>query len=161
MKDDYFLGLFEKYRNKGILVDTNLLLLFVVGSFNPLLISRLSRTSPYSFDDFQIISRVIDYFNIRITTPHILTEVSNLIGKREELRHALGKFVGESDENFLAATVIVESDAFLSFGITDAAIYDLAKDAYLVLTDDGPLFGFLAGKGFDVFSLDILRKLTL
>ena len=36
--NDYLLDLFTKYRKSGILIDTNILLLFVVGSLNPDLI---------------------------------------------------------------------------------------------------------------------------
>lgn len=44
----------------GYLVDTNLLLLFVVGSEAPSLIAKHRRLETYSEDDFQALRRLLD-----------------------------------------------------------------------------------------------------
>lgn len=156
--NDFFLDLLTKYRTKGILIDTNILLLFLVGSVSPDLIPRISRTSNFSFQDFQIISNTIDFFDVKVTTPHVLTEVSNLIGRRSIIQTALRSYVEIVEERFLESTKVVSDEAFLKFGLTDTAILDLAKDSYLVLTDDRPLFGLLMNMGVDAITLDSLRN---
>lgn len=89
---DYFLDLFTRHRTQGLLIDTNILLLFVVGSVNPDLIPKLSCTSNYSIQDFQIVETAIDFFETKVTTPHILTEVSNLVDRKES-QEGLSSFV--------------------------------------------------------------------
>ena len=41
-------GLMQRYRSRGILVDTNILLLHFVGSFDPSLIARFKRTERFT-----------------------------------------------------------------------------------------------------------------
>lgn len=63
--NDYVLSLMTKYRTNGILIDTNILLLFIVGSLDPDLILRFSRTTNFSIQDFQIVAKVIDFLKRR------------------------------------------------------------------------------------------------
>ncbi len=155
--NDYLLDLFTKYRKSGILIDTNILLLFVVGSLNPDLIPKISRTASFSFQDFQIVEKTIDFFDNKITTPHILTEVSNLID-RVEIQDALRTYVEIAIEQFIESSRVVANNMFSKFGMADTGILELSKGAHLVLTDDGPLMGILGNTGVDAISLKMLRK---
>lgn len=156
--NEYLLKILRKYRKKGILIDTNLLLLYIVGSLNPQLIPNFKRTSIYSIQDFQILSKVIEFCEVTVTTPHILTEVSNFIGKRIEIHRALGKYIAIGNEHFVESALLAKSELFVKFGLTDSGIFEGSKDGYLILTDDGPLAGIIKNKGADVISLDLLRK---
>ena len=63
----------------GIVVDTNLLLLLLVGLYDKSLIKDFKRTQKYDIDDFDRLRIVIYYCKNRIyTTPNILTEITNL-----------------------------------------------------------------------------------
>ncbi|HQU91659.1 MAG TPA: hypothetical protein PLK77_05145 [Pyrinomonadaceae bacterium] len=157
---DYVLELFTRYRTAGVLIDTNLLLLFIVGSVDSDLISQISRTSNYSFQDFQLVEKAVDFFETKITTPHILTEVSNLIS-RLELQQGLSTYIQKASEEFVESSQVVVNKFFTTFGLTDTAVLDLAINRYLVLTDDGPLFGMLTNSGADAVNLDTLRKSAL
>lgn len=84
MIDRYTISLLESYRQKGILVDTNILLLYFVGSVNPKRISQFKRTNQFNVDDFQLLVQILGYFQKIVTTPNILTEVSNLTGQLTE-----------------------------------------------------------------------------
>lgn len=70
-----------KHRRDGILIDANLLLLLAVGRHDPALIASYKHTRSYSADDYSILEQFISLFRTVITTPHIMTEVSNLLGK--------------------------------------------------------------------------------
>ncbi len=155
--NDYLLRLIQKYRQKGLLVDTNILLLYIVGIVNVELIRNFRRTANFTENDFYIILKFIDYFDIKITTPHILTEVSDLPGNRIDLQIALGKYTQLTEERFLESKQIVETETFLRFRLADAAITETAKDSCLVITDDNPLFGYLINKKIDTISLDQIR----
>lgn len=157
--NDYLLKLIQKYKQKGLLVDTNILLLYIVGTVNVELIRNFKRTASFTEDDFYLVSKFIDIFNVRITTPHILTEVSDLLGNRIELQIALGKYTQLTEERFLESKHIVETKTFLQFRLADAAITETAKNSYLVVTDDNPLFGYLDNQKIDTVSLDQLRMI--
>jgi len=152
--NDYLLKLIQKYKNKGILVDTNIFLLYIVGSFDIYLIRNHSRTANFTEDDFDRVSKFIDAFDIKITTPHVLTEVSDLLGNKKELQFALRKYIEIMKEKFLESKQIAGTKTFLQFDLADAAIGETAKDSYLVVTDDNPLFGYLTNQKIDVVNLD-------
>lgn len=157
--NEHLLNLTRKYRQKGILIDTNILLLYLIGSFDINLIRNFSRTANFTVDDFSRVSRFIDYFEVKVTTPHILTEVSNLFGNKNFLNALLATYINLSSEKFVESARTIENQAFNLFGLTDTAIAEISKDSYLILTDDRPLFGYLANKGFDIVSLDQIRMI--
>lgn len=157
--NDYLLQLIQKYRQKGILIDTNLVLLYIVGSIDILRIREFSRTAMFTGDDFYRVSKFIDYFDLKITTPHVLTEVSNFIGNRQDLPILLKTYIEKSKEISLESSEVSKNNAFLKFGLADTAIIDTAKNSYLVFTDDGPLYGFLMNSHIDVVSLDQVKMI--
>ena len=155
--NDYLLTLIQKYKQKGLLIDTNIVLLYVVGSFNPLLIREFSRTAMFDENDFYRISKFIGYFELKITTPHILTEVSDLIGNREFIQLALKTYIETSKEYFSKSVNVCKNKSFLNFGLADTAISESAKDSYLVVTNDNKLFGYLSNQKIDVINLEQIR----
>lgn len=69
----------DKYRDKGILIDSNLLVLLATGIFRRSLIPTFNRTRQYTADDFELLVRLIDLFSKRVVTPHIVAEADNLM----------------------------------------------------------------------------------
>ena len=157
--NEYLLRLIQIYKQKGLLVDTNILLLYIVGTMDINLIGNFGRTAKFTEKDFYLVSKFVDYFDIKVTTPHILTEVSNLLGNRKQLQFALGKYIGLTEEKFLESKQIAETKTFLQFGLADAALSETAKSSYLVVTTDNPLFGYLISQKIDVVSLDQIRAI--
>ena len=65
---------------KGVVViDTNLMVLLIVGSASRSYISRHKRLDGYTADDFDMLGLIIAEFSEIILLPHILAEVSNII----------------------------------------------------------------------------------
>ena len=97
-----------------------------------------------------------------MTTPHILTEVSNFAGQladrtRTGMFETLSAGIGLFDERHTPASDLVTDPAFPRFGITDTAVLREAKGRYLVLTDDFRLSQYLQWEGVDVFNFQHLR----
>ena len=69
-----------KHRGKSALLDANLLLVYVIGKTDRKLLGRHHHTKQYE-EDFELLEMVVDNFRTIMTTPNILTEVSNL-GKK-------------------------------------------------------------------------------
>ncbi|WKC46137.1 PIN domain-containing protein [Pseudomonas veronii] len=151
----------KQYRKKGILVDTNLLLLVVTGGTPS--ITDFKRTSGYTTEDYELLLIVIDQFEKLISTPHILAEVSNLTnglyGKKLHDFYATLK-------NTLSTIVEIHSPALdisheyelAPYGLTDAGIIAAAKNNFLVLTDDLRVAGFAHQHCVDVVNFNHIRE---
>jgi rRNA-processing protein FCF1 len=154
-------GLIQKYRKKGLLVDTNLLLLFLVGNLNPQLIASSKRTRGFTVGDFELLKDFMESFDAIVTTPNILTEVSNLAefsGKiRSDYFKQFGISIAKFDERFFAAKGFCSENYFEKFGLTDTAIIHSSRDKYLVITDDFPLSNYLRTNDVDVINFTHLR----
>ena len=81
---DFWQSLFSRYRRQGILIDTNILLLYFVGTVNRERISQFNRTEKFTPEDYDILQSMMQQFQKIVTTPNILTEVSNLINQIKE-----------------------------------------------------------------------------
>lgn len=169
MIDDYTKSLINKYKPKGILVDTNILILWIVGSVNRQRITSFKRTAQFMPKDYDDLVRILTSFSKIVTTPNILTEVSNLVKdiKEPELSKCFNK-LAESlstaasfrlEEYYIESKVVAEVDCFNRFGLTDCSILKLAHDDYLVLTDDFNLARHLLGMGIDVINFNHLRNI--
>jgi hypothetical protein len=60
------------------LVDTNLLVLLLVGSVNRQRIPGFKRTQNFAIEDFDTLSGLISWFGKLITTLHVLSQVSDV-----------------------------------------------------------------------------------
>ena len=154
--------LLSHYRRRGLLVDANLLLLYVVGLIDVRQITTFGRTDTYEPRDFKLLERVIGYFEIVVTTPHVLTETSNFLGqlpgkRAGEGRAMLGQLAPHLQEEHRPASTLTRHDTYRQFGLTDTAIDDVASDTHLVLTDDLPLYHYLAVQGRDAINFNHLR----
>ena len=152
------------YANKGILIDTNILLLYFIGSFNRTLISRFKRTLQFTLEDYDTLLFLLYHFEKLITTPNILTEVSNLSGQLgEPTRTSYFQFFAEGitkmDERYINSAQVVEKEPFDKIGLTDMGILEISRKQYLVLTDDFQLSQTLQTKDIDVINFNHVRVL--
>ena len=150
---------------KRLLVDTNVLILYLVGQSDQALISRFKRTSKYDVADFERLRNIIQRFSRTgrvVTTPHVLAEVSNLAGQLKEpgrtrVLRVLAAIVPELDERHASALDFHESAEFVQIGVADTAITHLVDSDYLVLTDDYRLAGTLSARGVQALNFNQFR----
>jgi hypothetical protein len=155
--------LLKRFRSKGVLVDSNLLLLLLVGSFDTNLLTNASfkRVAKYTVEDFETLLRLLRYFKVLVTTAHILTEVSNLAGQLPgHLRSpCFGEFLrvfvpfAELNRSSFSAAARQE---FPYLGLTDCIIADAATD-YLVVTDDLRFCNSLETAGIEALNFNHIR----
>lgn len=154
--------LFNRYRNKGILIDTNILLLLIVGSSNRKRISQFKRTQQFIPEDYDLLIKLINLFYKIIITPNILTEVNSLtnqIGEPERSKCVtiFAQLISEIEECYLSSQETVKNNGFIKFGLTDCGIIELSKNQYLVLTDDLKLSNYLQKLEIDSINFNHLR----
>ncbi|MBU1752822.1 hypothetical protein KKG56_03035 [bacterium] len=104
----------------------------------------------------------IKYFDRLITTPNILTEVSNLstalIGQtREEYFKKFKHMVTMLDEKVVISKKAAENKHFEKYGLTDTVIVELCQEKYMVITDDFKLSGLLSSLNIDVINFNHIR----
>jgi rRNA-processing protein FCF1 len=146
-----------KFHGKRLLLDTNLLLPYFTGCFYRIH-GQPPQPGPFKEEEFVLLAQIIEYFKKAgrvLTTPHILTEVSNLSRKAMgQNRIAFLSFIRfliqDLDERFdakrIGAKRLSSQDCFPRFGLADAAIIDLSHDSLVVLTNDKEMVRYLREK---------------
>jgi hypothetical protein len=155
--------LLTKYLRKGILVDTNLLLLYFMGEFDPAQIGQFKRTNQFTVQDFYLIRKLISLANRIVTTPNILTEVSNLASQLPESSNLrflerLNQRLDVLAEEYCPSVAGCAHPYFSRCGLTDAVIMHLARNQYLVVTEDFRLAGLMSQSGIDVINFNHIRQ---
>jgi hypothetical protein len=154
--------IFARYRPAGVLVDSNLLLLYFVGSYDRNVISRFKRTAKFTPEDYTLLHRFLSAFTRIVTTPHILTEISNLAGQlydraRLDVMERLAAGIHLLHEVHTPSIELARTPSFKRFGLTDSGVVSNARGKFLVLTDDFRLSQFLHSEGVHVFNFNHLR----
>lgn len=159
------LALIAAYRARGVLLDANLLVLYVAGSHDRRLVLRLKTTRGFSEADLELVAALVAEFDRLVTTPHVLTEVNGLlnVGGLGRLRHeVLGTFaerIDETAEVYHPAGAIAADPAFRRLGLTDAAALALAADGPLVISADLDLCVAPESRGLGVINDHRIRPL--
>jgi hypothetical protein len=162
--------LFKRFIGKSILLDANLLLTVLIGAFDRRLLLKFKRVSSYSTDDYELLVRFLGAFTVLVTTPHILTEVSNLATSlpehiRRDWLRSFGAFLTSENqkpgirEHWSSGQQLASIPEFVAFGITDAGLKQLASEA-LLLTEDRRLAGVLNQQGIPTLNFGDLRSLA-
>lgn len=136
---------------RGALVDTNLLLLLAAGELVPERIAQLPRLEGFLPEHHRALNDYVRRFRRRVTTPHVLTEVSNLARQwPEPLRSdAFGHFASQWKtlrERHSPAAKLAGDRAFVALGLADIGILHAAANRLLVLTMDRDLTGELTAR---------------
>lgn len=155
--------LLERYIQKGILIDANLALLYLVGGYDLRLVGdgKYNKLSKYDAEDYHLLLRLKKVFKKAVTTPHVLTEVSNLINdlpektKAECLKKFYDTFV-EIDELSIPSMEAAQRPEFHFLGLTDSALA-LVSDQFLIVTDDARLVKKMNESQLEALNFNHLR----
>jgi len=159
---EHFASIVAKHKGAAIVLDSNLLLLLVVGRLDPDRIVKFSRTSMFTKKDFDTLKHLVSSFSRIVTTPNVLTEVSNFVGQlenpaRKQCFGLLSTIIDVLEERFITSADATADRAFLRLGLTDAAILRLADSPYPVLTTDFDLWRHLSDRGIDALNFNHIR----
>lgn len=157
----------DELRGRDLLVDSNLLFLWILGATDRTKIEHSGRTRRYSPADFDVLDeflrKIIRRFDVEIVvTSHVLTEVSNLANDLK------GDFRARFFEKFadvIQALIEIQAPArditdwkrFSDFGLTDLITLEVARSRCNVLTDDGRLADYLRRQGVHALRLPDLK----
>lgn len=153
----------QAINNRRVLVDSNLLLLMIVGAANPDWIELYKRTSIYTSDSYGKLNKLIGQSSGLIATPNILTEVSNLLNaakgtRRHRFYQGLASLIEQMDEIYVPSDTVSRHPLFTDLGVTDLGFEEAIRQTQAIaLTDDAPLANHLALQGIDTINFNHLR----
>ncbi len=154
----------QSYFGKGIIVDTDPLVLLLAGYYDYDSIGKSKLTAEFTKGDFDLLTSFLSKFRKIIVTPHVLAEVSNLINTRvnktdfadfiEKIIETLSDF----KEAYVQKDEIISREELKKVGITDTGILlACERDNNLILTKDFQFKGLCISKGLPVIHFDRLR----
>jgi len=149
-------------RRKFLLLDSNLLLLLLLGSLDIRLIASFKRLSSFTLSDFRLLRDLSQSFKIA-TSAHVLTEVSNLAKdlpprQKQLVFPYIASRIQYLREDIVGAQELVTRQEFVPFGLTNTALAVLCE-SHLFLTNDGRPATHLRHRQLTVLTLEELRHL--
>lgn len=146
-----------------IIIDSNSLIVLVLGLMNPSLIKNHKRTSIYEEEDYFNLLSVIPNFESIIVLPNIWTEVDNLLNNfsgnyREHYVDKILHLVKSTSEKYFETHKIINNDYFLDLGITDTLILECAKDCNLLVSSDSKLSDYTRAFGIKVYDMKAIKN---
>jgi hypothetical protein len=131
----------------AIILDTNLLLLFVVGTASPKYIAMHKKLKSYANEDFLLLARLLSSAAQIVVTPNTLTETSNLAGYIADpaLTHiflVLRQLITSdaTKEQLVGSEIAAARPEFIRLGLTDSVLLHIANDSNMLLTADVGLY---------------------
>lgn len=151
---------------RRIVVDTNLLVLLVVGLTDETLISTHKRTLSFVPEDFLLLRLLLEEYQQIVVTPHVLTETYNLVAQigepnRTHILHTLQTFIGSVEELPYPSKEAAFSSSFLRLGLTDSVILNVSQENLPLVTVDLDLYLESANSGREVINFNHLRAAHL
>lgn len=146
-----------------LFVDTNLLLVLVIGLLDPEQVEKFKRTRSYTREDYSLLSDFVSGYDGLLTTPNVLTEVSNLAGYlaeplRTQAFATLAALTAETVEEYLPSLEVVQHPHFTSLGLADVTVLLASQRKATVLTDDFELYARLSAEDVTVVNFHHVRS---
>ena len=155
--------LLPNYLQKGIAVDTELLLLAAIGRYQESYIKLFKRTEHFSEEDYAILASFLAHFKTFAIPPHVLAELSNYsfqipLQRLEAYLDKLIELLLAFREESVAKDTILGDPAFRKLGATDTALLACCRRlGYLLLTTDRRLSGTAEKNGVQTLLFNDLR----
>uniref|UniRef100_UPI004049843B hypothetical protein n=1 Tax=Flavobacterium sp. TaxID=239 RepID=UPI004049843B len=140
------------------LIDTNALVVLLLGLMNPKLINQHKRTSIYEEEDFYDLVALVGNLEDLVVLPNVWSEVDNLLnnfnrGHKEKYVEQLTNTIRITTEKFLEAKTATLSYGFYDLGLTDTLLLEYSKECELLITSDSILSDYAIANGIKVYDL--------
>ncbi|AZQ44185.1 PIN domain-containing protein [Nonlabens ponticola] len=146
-----------------ILIDSNSLLVLILGLMNPALINKHSKTSIYEEEDFHNLVSAIKKIESIVVLPNIWTEVDNLLNKftgsqKELYVKRIIETIKITSEKYLESKMVENNYSFYDLGLADTLILECAKDCEMLITSDSALSDYARALGVNVYDMKELKN---
>ena len=156
----YAYDLLVRHKARGAIIDTNLLLLLIVGACDLSAIGR-GRLQKYTINDYNLMMRIFRLLDRIIITPNIMTETDNLarqdIVDKSRLANVVCNIFNKVSEIYRPSNSAVGSREYEKVGLTDTHLLTMASEHYLTITDDLPLYHILETLRREAININHIR----
>lgn len=127
---------------QSLLIDTNVLVLLIVGTWDRDAIRNHRRTAVFAPADYDLLRSEMKRYRRVLTTQGVLTEASNLLGNdfHEEVAPTLVNVCAPLVEVLRPKETMFATPGFARLGFADTSILAALDDDTVVLTDDVGLY---------------------
>ena len=148
---------------RSVLLDTNLMLLLIVGRYNKAFIAQHKRTKAFCVDDYDLLIEVISKFDTLWITSHCMAEVSNLlrqtdIQRAKALMALFAQLSEAARESHITKKVVFANSNYIDLGVADTGILAKSKRVSCVITADLDLYLAISKTGRLVINFNHLRQ---
>lgn len=149
-----------------LIIDTNLLVLFVVGSASRDYIEKHKRLSEFAVADFDELVKLVRSADAVFVTPNTLTETSNLIGyiadpAKTHIYQVFRGLVNEAAERYVPSAAASRQSEFVRLGLADTVVLESLTNEAVVLTTDFDLYSAALQRGRQAVNFNHLRDAYL
>ncbi len=146
-----------------LIIDTNLLVLFIVGITNRNLITKHRRLKAFSLEDFDLLCQLIESSLQILVTPNTLTETSNLLGyidepARSQLFKTFRNLIQKTSEEYVGSRIASNAQEFQRLGLTDSGLLEITGKSRTILTTDLDLYLSALSRGLLAINFNHLRE---
>lgn len=151
-------------RPTDIIIDTQLLVLLIVGNASTEIIKRHKRVHPkYDEQAYDLLRTTLGRATRIVVTPNVLAETSNLIRQtaepdRTSVMTAFHALFGKFEEMHVPGEIASTNGTFFRLGLTDAALLEVGDGSSLLLTDDFDLYMAASHAGRQVMNFNHARE---
>ena len=139
---------------KPILLDTQLIVLLVVGLTSKAIIGKHKKLSEFSTDDFELLELLLGDDPKLVLLPNTVSEAGSLLRQhrnpeRTAILSTFKKLIDLSRERYTASRVAASRAEYERLGITDSAIIACCTKRLRLLTADLDLYNAAREAGVD------------
>lgn len=126
-------------------MDSNLLVLLVVGRVGRDLVPKHRRLQGYTAEDYDALLELIEPVDGMFVTPNTLSETSNLLNQhgepeRSRFFHMLRLLIENAEEIVVPSKIASSNSDFVRLGLTDVTLIEAATEETPLLTADFNLY---------------------
>lgn len=130
---------------RPLVIDTNLLVLLVVGIASRGFIAKHKRLREFSVADFELLTQVLRAYAPIVVTPNVWTETSNLARQISEPARAavsavMRQMMSKVEEAYVMSVDAGARQEFLRLGLADSALLEVKPASIPILTSDLDLY---------------------
>jgi hypothetical protein len=144
------------------LIDTNLLLLLIVGATERDYIGKHKRTKQFTVEDYDLLLSQLERFKQLWVTSHCLAETSNLVNQSSSqvasrIMKNMGYLCGTFSESHMKKEIVCSDSELARLGIADVGFVRKSKSVSCSFTVDHDLYQSISRLGRKVVNLNHLR----
>lgn len=145
-----------------IVIDTNALIVLIIGFIDPKLFKTNKRTSIYEVEDFEDLLSVIGDIKNLVVLPNVWTEVDNLLNTtfssnyKYQYIEKLTQTIQLTTEQYLTTIQATKNPHFYDLGLTDSLLLDYAKACKMLITSDSKLSDYAVAYGIPIY--DVVKR---